>query len=72
MKILIKILFSILSLAIASIPTLIVIVLWSILNPVGFWQGLALIGIWAYLLGGIQIILLILFLSVLVVIWTEQ
>jgi hypothetical protein len=71
-KILENILISILSLIISLFPTLIIIALWIILNPVNFWQGLALIGIGAYFLAGIQIILLVFFIMFLVAIWSKD
>ncbi len=44
---------------IALIPTWIFLLMRHFLSPVGFWQNLVTVGLGYYLLGGIQLILLI-------------
>ena len=50
---------AILSTAIALLPSLIAVGLYAVVGPSNFWQKFALVGIGLYLIGGVQIFLLV-------------
>ena len=65
-----KIIASLIALAVALIPFWIWLICRALLAPQGFWQNLVVFGLGAWLLGGLQIFLLIVFLWFLfTVIW---
>lgn len=55
-----KIFFTLASLFVTLIPTLIYVSVRFLLEPEGFWQNFILLGIGVWILGGMQVLLLIL------------
>ena len=60
---------SVVAAIICLIPLWIFVAVKSLLHPTGFWQNLVTYGVGVYFLGGIQIILLIVFICAIAVIW---
>lgn len=56
--------------ALCLIPTAVGAGLWTMANPEGFWQVLALIALLVMTLGGIQLWLVIMMIAWLVTVWT--
>ena len=63
MKSVTRIIWSVISLAFALIPTWIFFIIKSLTNPEGFWQTAVIYGFGAYFLFGIQFILLMLWIG---------
>lgn len=64
--------WSIIVIIIAPIPTLIYLAVRFLLSPEGYWQEIILLGIGVWVLGFIQIILIIILLVALYYIWIES
>lgn len=71
MNTLIQIALSIAGIVIAFIPTGLYLLARYLLAPEGFWQNLLLLGVGAWLLGGLQIMLLIGLVYWLYLVWTD-
>jgi hypothetical protein len=69
MKTLRNIFLSLLATGIAGIPTLLYLTANTLLAPEGFWQNLLLAGVGLWFLGGIQLLLIALWVLALVAIW---
>lgn len=67
-----KVLAQIVVLAVMFIPVWIFMLLNTSLHPTDFWQGLALLGIWAFLLGGIQLFLLVAGTAISFMVWDSS
>jgi hypothetical protein len=67
-----RVIFTIFIVAFCGIPTWIWLSIRTITNPEGFWQEFALgiLGVW--LLGGLQVALLIIFLALILMLWFEH
>lgn len=63
--------FTLGSLAVALIPFWIWFACYKLLEPVDFWQRVVVFGFGAYFLGGLQIFLIIAWISFLFVIWED-
>lgn len=66
-----KIILTVISVIVGFIPMIFYFVLANLLSPDGFWQKLLVYGGGIWLLGGLQIIFLILLVSFLVIIWEK-
>jgi hypothetical protein len=64
MEVLAKIVFSIVAIAIAGIPTWIYLLIRLCLEPSGFWQEIVVFGFGVWILGGLQFFLFIILLVV--------
>ncbi len=72
MDALIKSLFTLAALALCLIPTWIYLLARLVLDPHGFWQKLVVLGLGVWFLGGLQIILIVLFFFLLAAIWSTR
>ncbi len=57
--------------AVAGIPTWFYLAASSMLSPEGFWQKLVVFGLGLYVLGGIQLILVIVLIAWLLAVWSD-
>jgi hypothetical protein len=62
---------SLVALAVAMFPFWVWLLVREMLHPEGFWQNLFVFGAGAWLLGGLQIFMLILFVWFIVAVWSE-
>ncbi|MDO8560790.1 MAG: hypothetical protein Q7R91_01075 [bacterium] len=68
---LVKILLSVISLAIALVPVWFYLLIRYLFSPEGYWQNLILFGLFTWFLGFLQMVLLILWIVALGVIWDD-
>ena len=67
-----RVLFSLIVFAIATIPFDLFLLARLFFQPEGFWQNIALTGLGIAVLGGLQVLFLILFLIITVTIWKKR
>lgn len=70
-NIFVNIVFSLLALAIALIPTWVFLIIKAAVNPEGFWQKFAVYGAGFYVLGAVQLALFFMFLFVMFFVWFD-
>ena len=66
-----KLILSLVSFVLCFIPTWLYLLVKWILSPEGFWQNIILFGVGVWILGSIQVILFIIFIYLLIRIWSE-
>jgi hypothetical protein len=66
-----KTIISAVVLVLASLPTDFFLLIKSLLNPAGFWEQFVVYGVGIYVLGGLQLVFLILWIVAVVSIWNN-
>lgn len=67
-----KLIVQLIAIAIGFIPVWIGLLVYALTKPDGFWQTIVILGGWAILLGGIQLILLFAFIAVTLQLWFDS
>ena len=67
-----KIIAQVVLLAVGFVPVWIILFVIEMAQPEGFWQTMAILGAWAFLLGGVQLVLCIVMIVFSFAVWDSE